>query len=104
MRDDNNTSIPYTKSVAAIKATHVREDGVASITVQKKVSILNLMKANEVTPYELPGKKKTARAEKERLTSDEEANLSEYHDGPQISSPEEGENDSLHRLMVGHYE
>ena len=92
MRDDRNSSIPYAKSIAAIKATPIREEGIAHITVQKEKSVLKLMKEFNVTPYTLPDKRKKAQPEQsarsERLTSDEEENQSD----PQQISSDEGEN------------
>ena len=92
MRDDRNSSIPYSKSIAAIKATPIREEGIAHITVQKEKSVLKLMKEFNVTPYTIPDKKKTAQIEQsnrsERLTSEEEENHDDQSNPPPNSSDE----------------
>ena len=92
LRKDGNTSIPYSKTVGAIKATNVREQEVAWITVQKMVSVQSLMKEMDIVPYVLPSRRELhKKVTMERLTSSEDESLEQlgYHKGSQIT-PDSG--------------
>ena len=92
LRQDGNTSIPYSKTIGAIKATNVRELEVAWITVQKMVSVQSLMKEMDIVPYVLPSRRELhKKITTERLTSSEDESLEQlgYHKGPQIT-PDSG--------------
>ena len=76
LRNSGNTSIPYSRTIGAIKATNVRELEVAWITVQKSATIQTYMKEQNIEPYILPGRRALHKKQsKESLTSSEDESM-----------------------------
>ena len=92
LRDTGDANISYSVTVGDIKSLEVREEPVECITVQNRVSVLNLMKEKGMTPYVLPKNRSIhQKFPEERLTSEDEMQEDSedgYHKGPQISSDE----------------